>query len=161
MHQHDFHSRQSVTTVRVLLLELPGHIRVVAALFPPYGQTVLFTNPRGEYIPRKGDPYLRVLNKRRCFVSNPRLPPAEQRKRSGKTANPFLRFSVLSETLDSWAKILDDIVKAAIIGLPAVILFGTYTVGLRWFMVCSMITAIMAGAWGANALRHLAKKRKD
>lgn len=94
-------------------------------------------------------------------MSNTGLPPAEQRKRSGKTENPFLRFSVLSETLDSWAKILDDVVKAAIIGLPAVILFGTYTVGLRWFMVCSMITAIMAGAWGANALRHLAKKRKD
>lgn len=71
------------------------------------------------------------------------------------------RYPLLKETLDSWAKILDDVVKAAIIGLPAVILFGTYTVGLRWFMVCSMITAIMAGAWGANALRHLAKKRKD
>lgn len=115
---------------------------------------------RGVHSPQ-GDPYLRVLNERRCFVPNPRLPPAEKRKRAARSENPIFRFSVLSETLDSWAKILDDVVKAAIIGLPAVILFGTYTVGLRWFMVCSMITAIMAGAWGANALRHLAKKRKD
>ncbi|VEF02421.1 Uncharacterised protein [Neisseria canis] len=142
--------------------EIVRPLPVVAALFLPYGLTVLFTNPCGEHVPPQREAYLhRVLNERRYFVSKPRLPPAEKRKRAARSENPIFRFSVLSETLDSWAKILDDVVKAAIIGLPAVILFGTYSVGLRWFMVCSMITAIMAGAWGANALRHLAKKRKD
>ena len=73
----------------------------------------------------------------------------------------FFRYPLSSETLDSWAKMLEDIAKTVIIALPAVILFGSYSTAMRWFMAVSMIVVLALCIWNANALRHIAQKRKE
>ena len=74
--------------------------------------------------------------------------------------NILTRYPILKETLESWAKILDDVVKSAILALPVALWFGNYTTGVRWLTTIGLILVIVNFSLIANFLRHYAQRKE-
>lgn len=64
-----------------------------------------------------------------------------------------IHFPVPKATLDSWAKTLDDVVKAALLGIPAMLWLDNHASWSRFFALLGLLLVVYLGTWLANFLR--------